>query len=171
MFNFMCEYTGVSDGTMVAGKTLRKGIKTIVENVSREDLVNIKKAQENGWLKIHGAISFAYVNANRAMDIYRRSSDESEKKMILECAGKLVEEHKNDFIKNNDLEVFYKKESSKIVKEPVVKEPVVEEPVVEEPVVEEPVVKEPVVKEPVVEEPVVKEEPKKASKRESKSKA
>ena len=132
----MCEYTGVSSDMMVNGKVLRKGLRAMLENVPREDFLNILRAQENGWIKIHGNITFGYANANKAIDLYERFAEGSEKEIILAHLLRLAEENKNTFNKNNDLEKFADKFKVKKIEEPVVEEPVVEEPVVEEPVVD-----------------------------------
>ena len=156
MYNFMCEYTGTAYDMMVNGKVLRKGLKAMLEDVSREGFLNILKAQENGWLKIHGNVTFSYANANKAMELYENFADDAEKEIILTHLLKLAEENKNTFNKNHDLEKFINK--IKKVEEPKVEEPKVEEPKVEEPKVEEPKVEEPKVEEPKVEEPKVEVE-------------
>ena len=165
MFNFMCEYTGSSDSMIIAGKLLRKGIATIVQGVSREDLNNLIKGQENGWVKIHGAISFSYGDVDEAIDIYKRSNDSKERKMILDCIGKLVAEHQNDFVKNNDLEFFFYREMAgkkdSVQPAPAVEPALIaeESPVVESALIaeESPVVESaPVVEEDHIEEPAAK---------------
>ena len=130
MYNFMCEYTGVSSDMMVNGRVLRKGLKAMLENVPREDFLNILRAQENGWLKIHGNVTFGYANANKAIELYEKFANGTEKEIILAQLLRLAEENKNTFNKNNDLEKFAIKFKAKKVR---VEEPKVEEPKVEEP--------------------------------------
>ena len=161
MYNFMCEYTGVSSDMMVNGRVLRKGLKAMLENVPREDFLNILRAQENGWLKIHGNVTFGYANANKAIELYEKFANGTEKEIILAQLLRLAEENKNTFNKNNDLEKFAIKFKAKKVRveDPKVEDPKVEDPKVEDPKVEDPKVEDPKVEEPKVEEPKV-EDPK-----------
>ena len=161
MYNFMCEYTGVSSDMMVNGRVLRKGLKAMLENVPREDFLNILRAQENGWLKIHGNVTFGYANANKAIELYEKFANGTEKEIILAQLLRLAEENKNTFNKNNDLEKFAIKFKAKKVRveDPKVEDPKVEDPKVEDPKVEDPKVEDPKVEDPKVEEPKV-EEPK-----------